>query len=361
MLGFFSLASGALAGVDQPENLILVRADLVGPSVTASGEVVIAGRGVSGNITAPLPSATGYAQVFPSGIRLVSSQVGVDSDGDLLVSYPAGTQFGDVAVLCIGWESDSSGAFTAATGWTSGQAEYATAQGQIFTRKIADPSEVAEFVSGGSRNGGGYLLHIYRRAEWRVGSDSNGGTDAVSFSTINVLDDGYIALFAVSVGQNNTLQPGDVSAPFTALDTIRGGNGTGEATLWSAYGQITTGDDPAYAPANITPTFTFIADHDWVSFGVALTEVPFTHGGSGASLFPAAQVSGEIQVSRVGIGAAEFPFPFVNGAITVNTSGREVDFADGGGNSVKDFQSNRVLVDVSVNRVAVSSFKTEVT
>lgn len=346
-----ALSAEALSHVSGRDDLVVAIGQNVAPPFTGAGSGEMAGYAVSGGLVAPFPSTSAFVQVIPTGIRFIGESRSSDSSGDIAVAYPTGTQRGDFAILVLGWATTAGGTFTTPTGWNLRETETTSTCGQVFTQRV-DSTDFFTMTANGARNGGGYIMHVYRKAEASASEKNNGSTDPVSFTGTTLTTDNWMSLFAVSVGQPNILTSDDVSAPYTASETLVGDNGLGKATMWSAYGQIIgTG---AHTPADIEPSWSGIQAHVWASFNVGVKEDPFRHYSlSFATTMPFPTMAVTVVLTRVGVGAMTAPMPTGSGTGIVYTSGREVCISDGGANSVAAMRGNQVSVVPSVNSAVV--------
>ena len=346
-----ALSGRALSDELGRDDLVVIYGDMTAPAATGAGSGQLDGYAVSGDMVAPLPTTSAYVQAIPTEVTFVGELRSSDASGDIAVGYPTGTQYGDFAILVLGWESTAAGTFSAPLGWQLRETETNSTCGQVFTQRVTDTSTFV-LEAAGARNGGGYIMHVYRKAELSASEKNNGSTDPVSWTGTTLTTDNWMSLFAVSVGQPNVLSPSDVSAPYSASETIVGDNGIGKATMWSARGQII--GSGAHTPADIEPSWTSIAAHVWASFNVGVKEDPFRHYSLSfdtTAPLPTMQVT--VVLTRVGTSAMTAPLPTMAGSGIVYTSGREVCVSDGGANSVAAMPGNQVSVSASANSAVV--------
>ena len=351
-----ALGSIALGDHASPSGLHLARVAFVAPVPEFSAELERIGLGATVAFSAPPPDMFALAQSPAATMFPVAVGSARDAGGDLEIQYPPGTAAGDFAVLFIASRGTSGQVSTTApiAQWFNDQTETTYATGQIFTGLVFDADEISTFAATGTREAGGYIMHVYRRAILGDSDSKVGNTDFVSFETVSVAsDDDDVAVFYAGVGEQNTLTSGDLSAGYEVGATYEGDQGANSFNFWSANGNVATASG-SYTPPNIDPTWDFAQDHDWVSFDVSLRDYKTQFFGLARYNAPLPVFDVATQVTRVGQASFVVELPTFSAAGYVNRSGREVCVRDGGGNSVAPFAPNSVRMVASANGVKIS-------
>lgn len=354
-----ALGSIALGDHASPDGLHLARAAFQGPVPLFSAEIERLGLGATVAFTAPVPQMSALAQSPAATMFQIGVASAQDAGGDLQIPYPPGTQEGDFAVLFITSRGAAGQVTTIANiaEWFNDQTETNLCTGQIFTGLVFDASKVTTFTATGTREAGGWIMHVYRRAILADSDSKTGNTDFVSFETVAVAnDDDDVIVFCGSLGEQNTLTEGDLTSDYDVGATYEGDQGANSFNFWSANGNIPTAN-ASYTPPNIDPTWDFAQDHDWVSFAVSLRDYKTQFFGRAGFAAPLPVFDVETLVTRVGQAAFVAPLPAFAAAGYVNRSGREVCIRDGGKNAVAPTPPNSVAVVKSTNGVKISQVK----
>jgi hypothetical protein len=351
-----SMALGELAGAD---GYIAAAGASAMPAATSGGIGARTGVGVTGGST--MPAAThgySYGQAIATDTYLAGSVGVADTSGDIdFVVYPSSTRHGDLAILVVGWQDDPQ-SFITPDGWELAEIQVPISppspNGQAFVRRV-DDTEPFPLIARGPRQGGGYMMNVYRNGAYGESNNRASVSNTVVFDPVNVTASGdHVAVFGITTGTQTYIDSGDMTAPYTVVNNMEGDNGAGQASIWSADAEISSAG--SHTPSSINPSSYSTINIDWVSFAILINQIGATHRGAGNSDMPMPTHAIAAEVTSKIAGNSDMPFPFTSGVGLVSKSGREVCISDGGGNSVAPFRPNSVRMTPSANQAKILSF-----
>lgn len=355
--------SGALSDVEGTNDFHGVYGDTVGPAFTGSGSIEIDGVACFGGGSLPaFKAGYSYCEVRFAGISRTGTIGIADTSGAWdTVLYPSAARRGDLAVLCIGWETSVSADPQIESGWTlvgsvpgPGNTPVMAVWAQIITQD-PDSRDFPILINGGVREGGGYIMTVYRRAVIDLANVATGsGTSVTTIPLPNVQIDvsgNIAATFIVTTGTPTSIGPTSVTSPQEDINSGGGDSGSGQASIL-ALDEIkaATGSQPQAA---ITPLTGGGLSVDYVTLTVPLTQIGmWIYADESNGIGPAFRGSGSIQLTRHVNGGGVLPAFTSAGNIVVNISGREVGVESGSANSYTIAGSaNSVVIAASANSV----------
>lgn len=348
-----AIASRALGDVDPVEGYISGYAVQSLPAVQCAGE----GRtnGYAGAINASIPAMQAgysYGVVTASELFLVGSVGIADASGGIdFIVYPGQAVLGDFAVLFLGWETAVAGFFNAPEGWTQVETYLLGTPCAQIMYKVIDSLEPFPITNNGLREGGGYMMNVYRRGAYQRDSGRNGSTTTTvvmaNISPDNVGD--HVANFVVSTGTPNTINSGGVTPPQVAVNNLEGDSGSGQASIWSIDVEVTSSG--AQTQPAVTPTYsTGSPSIDYAALYIIVEETGNRVYGTAAATFPAFTASGSGFITFKGSIAQVLPVMTCDAEGLILRSGRETCVSTGSANRVAIAgSSNSVVVTPSEN------------
>lgn len=353
-----ALANLALGDVTSVEGFIAGIGTAALPAVRATGE----GRtnGYAGSIAANIPAMRAgysYGCVSASDLFLVAS-VGIAdaSAGIEFVVYPANAAIGDLAILFVGWETAFEGFFNIPEGWNV--ARYAVAgspYAQSFYRVIED-LEPFPITNNGPREGGGYMMNVYRRGAYQKSIERTGTTSTtVALPAVNPDNIGdHAANFVVTTGTPNSINNSSVTPPQEVVNNLEGDSGSGQASIWSIDTELTSSG--VQTQPDITPNYsTGSPSIDYTAISIVVEEVANRIYGSAAATIPAVTAAASGFITFKGEIAQTLPLPVIAAEGLVLRSGREVCINSGqSANSVAFAASaNSLVFEPSANSIVI--------
>lgn len=353
-----ALASLAIADVESVEGYVAGYAPNVLPAIRGAGE----GRtnGYAGSIAANIPAMQAgysYGVVTPSGLYRVGTLGIADASGGIeFIVYPSQAAIGDFAILFLGWQTAPAGFFNVPEGWTSATAYLSgVPSGQLMYRVI-ESLEPFPITNNGTREGGGYMMNVYRRGGFQsAGNRNDTTTTTVDLTGVDPNNIGDISCtFVVSTGTPNTINSGSVTPPQVVINNLEGDSGAGQASIWTLDEILTsTGFQSQSA---ITPVYsTGSPSIEYAAFSAVIEEVNQRLYGSAACTIPAFTASASGFITFKGTIAQTLPAMVGDAEGLILRSGREVCLnTDESINRVEFGASiNSVSFEPSVNRIVI--------
>lgn len=193
-----------------------------------------------------------------SGITFIGTSEATGSGNSFTVTYPAGTQNGDVAIICITTNNNMSSGYSA-TGWTSLNAN--TTPNNVksnLLRTIVSGTGTQSFTKGSfSPSQLSYIVAVFRNATYSNFSVANANTGLPNPPSLSG------TFNAVIVFGNSDVSDSAVTPPsgYTTLGEI---NNTSITTMGGYLIGSATNPDPS--------TFTNISSTNaWITYTIGLT------------------------------------------------------------------------------------------
>jgi hypothetical protein len=195
----------------------------------------------------------------PSNITFVgTSEAAVSTNtNSLSIAYPAGTQNGDVALICITTNNNMSSGYSA-TGWTSLDAETGPSGVKCnLLRTVVSGTGTQSFTKGSFDPGQvSYILAVFRGATYSSFSLATGSSGAPNPPSRTGSFNAVVAFGNSSTGDSSVTPP----TGYTTLGEI---NNTSITTMGGYLISSSTNPDPA--------AFTNINSANWIAYTIGLT------------------------------------------------------------------------------------------